>query len=203
VPRRATLLFASLAATDAALAATGHDKARRLTKPLLMPLLMVGRERPVQRALGLGGLGDIALLGSTDAAFTSGLVSFLAGHVAWVTALRPRSRGVIKRRRALALPYLAAWVGLNAYLWPRTGKDRLPVLIYSSALLSTALTALDTGDPVTVAGGVLFMTSDSLLALERFGDVHFTAQEGVVMTTYAAAQACLAHSQDIGAASSS
>jgi uncharacterized membrane protein YhhN len=100
---------------------------------------------------------------------------------------------VIARRPALVLPYVAAWVGLNAYLWPRTGKNRAPVLVYSAALLSTALAALDTGDAVTAAGGVLFMTSDSILALGRFGDVHVPGGEGVVMATYTAAQACLAH----------
>jgi uncharacterized membrane protein YhhN len=186
------VLFASFAAADAALAATGRTKARRFTKPFLMPLLMVGRDRSVQRALGLGGLGDVALLGKSETAFTGGLVCFLAGHLAWVAALRPRSRHLIERQPALALPYVLAWVGLNGYLWPRTGKNRIPVLVYSTALLSTALTALDTGDPMTAAGGVLFMASDSLLALERFGDLRFTGQEGVVMTTYAAAQACLA-----------
>ncbi len=184
--------FLALAATDAALATTGRDRARRFTKPFLMPLLMVGRERSVQRALGLGGLGDVALLGRSDAAFTGGLVSFLAGHVAWVVALRARSHHVMARRPALVLPYVAAWIGLNAYLWPRTGKNRVPVLVYSGALLSTALAALDTGDRITAMGGVLFMASDSLLALGRFGDVEVPGQEGVVMLTYAAAQACLA-----------
>jgi uncharacterized membrane protein YhhN len=157
-----------------------------------MPLLMLGRDRPVQRALALGGLGDVALLGGSEATFTAGLVSFLAGHLAWVVALRPRSRRLVRRRPALALPYVAAWLGLNAYLWPRTGKDRIPVLVYSGALVSTALVALDTGDLITSAGGVLFMASDSLLALERFGEVTFTGQEGVVMATYTAAQGCLA-----------
>jgi uncharacterized membrane protein YhhN len=198
VLRRSTVLFASFAAADTALAATGQDRARRFTKPFLMPLLMVGRERPVQRALGLGGLGDVALLGKSEAAFTGGLVSFLAGHLAWVVALRPRSRHLIERRPALVLPYVAAWVGLNAYLWPRTGRNRIPVLVYSSALLSTALAALDTGDPITTVGGVLFMTSDSLLALGRFGDLQFGGQEGVVMTTYATAQACLAQRRTPG-----
>jgi uncharacterized membrane protein YhhN len=191
--RRATALFVGLAAADTALAATGREPARRFTKPLLMPLLMVGRERPVQRALACGTAGDIALLGESEAAFTGGLVSFLAGHVAWIVALRPRSRGVIARRPALVLPYVAVWVGLNAYLWPRTGKNRVPVLVYSAALLSTALAALDTGDAVTAAGGALFMTSDSILALGRFGDMHVPGGDGVVMATYTAAQACLAH----------
>lgn len=179
-----------LAAVDTLLAAADRHRERRLTKPLLMPALLVGKPRPVQRALALGGLGDVALLGSSDAAFTAGLGSFLAGHVAWMAALRPRSRGALTP--AKAAPLLAAWVGLNAFLWKRTGRDRFPVLVYSAALMGTALAALDTGDPAVGAGGVLFVASDTLLALERFADVTLPLHEGVVMATYTSAQALLA-----------
>jgi uncharacterized membrane protein YhhN len=185
-------LYPALAAADATLAATGRASLRRLTKPLLMPTLLRGKPRATQRALAFGGLGDVALLGSGNAAFTAGLGSFLAGHVAWVAALRPRSTGVLARRPAAAVPYLAAWAGLNAYLWPRTGKDRIPVLVYSAALLATALAALDTGDKAVATGGALFLLSDSMLALERFGDVHLPAHEGIVMATYTSGQALLA-----------
>ncbi|MBK5306914.1 MAG: lysoplasmalogenase [Frankiaceae bacterium] len=190
--RRTSPLFVGLAATDTLLAATGRDHLRRMTKPLLMPALLRGKPKPVQRALALGGAGDVALLGKGDAAFTAGLGSFLAGHVAWVAALRPRSQGVLARNPAAAVPYLAAWAGLNAYLWPKTGKDRIPVLVYSAALLATALAALDTGDKAVAAGGALFMVSDTLLALEKFGDVHLPLHEGVVMATYTSGQALLA-----------
>jgi uncharacterized membrane protein YhhN len=185
-------VFPVLAAVDAVLAATGRDKARRVTKPLLMPTLMLDKDRPTQRALALGGAGDVALLGSGQAAFTAGLGSFLAGHLAWLAALRPHSTGRVARNPAIAAPYLAAWAGLNAYLWPRTGKDRVPVLVYSTALLATALAALDTGRTDVAAGGALFLASDALLALERFGDVHLPAHEGIVMGTYTSGQALLA-----------
>lgn len=179
-----------LAALDTVLAATGREGARRVSKPLLMPSLLRGRSRPTQRALALGGLGDIALLGESDLAFTAGLGSFLLGHLAWVAALRGRSTGHLKP--AQAVPYLAAWAGLNAYLWSRTGKDRLPVVAYSTALLATALAAADTGNPATTVGGALFLTSDTLLALERFAGVHLPAHEGLVMATYTTGQALLA-----------
>ena len=192
VPRPARLLYAALAATDALLAASGRDRSRRLTKPLLMPVLMIGRMRPTQRALALGGAGDIALLGRSDMAFRAGLSSFLAGHVAWVMAIRGRTSGRLAEQPLLALPYVTLWAGLNAYLWRRAGRDRLPVLVYSAALLATALAALDTGDPVTTAGGALFLTSDALLALERFADVRLPFHEGIVMVTYTTAQALLA-----------
>lgn len=191
--RRSTALYVALATADTLLAAGGRDRARRATKPLLMPVLQQGRDRATRRALVLGGAGDVALLGSGDLAFTAGLGSFLAGHLAWMAALHGRPGGGLLRRKPWAgAPYLAAFAGLNTYLWPRTGKDRLPVLAYSAALLGTALVALDSGKARTAAGGALFLLSDSLLALERFADVHLPAHEGWVMATYTGAQGLLA-----------
>jgi uncharacterized membrane protein YhhN len=185
------VLYPALAAADALLAAAGCDRLRRLTKPLLMPTLMRGKPRRVQRALALGGLGDVALLGTGSAAFSAGLGSFLAGHAAWIWVLRP-GNGLLRRRPVAAAPYLLAWAGLNAYLWSRTGKDRIPVLVYSTALLGTALAAADTGDPAVAAGGALFLVSDALLALEKFAGVELPLHEGLVMGTYTSAQALLA-----------
>lgn len=191
--RRSTAAYLALAATDTFLAATGREKQRRATKPLLMPTLQLGKDKATKRALGLGTAGDVALMADGDAAFTAGLGSFLAGHVAWMTAIRGRGDGGLLRRKPVAaVPYLAAFAGLNAYLWPRTGKDRLPVMVYSAALLGTALVALDSGRAKTAAGGALFLVSDTLLALERFADVHLPAHEGLVMATYTSAQGLLA-----------
>jgi uncharacterized membrane protein YhhN len=191
--RQAMTAFAALAAADALLAATGHDQPRWLTKPVLMPVLMLGRDRPTQLALALGGLGDIALLGRGQAAFTAGLGSFLAGHLAWIAALRRRpGRGYLRARAALAAPQVAAFGAMNACLWKRTGQDRVPVLIYSTVLLAMSLTALDSGSRRTAAGGALFLASDTLLALEKFGGLKLPAHEAVVMATYTTAQALLA-----------
>lgn len=191
--RRATPAFAVLAAADALLAVTGHGRHRWLTKPLLMPVLMAGRDRPAQRALALGGAGDVALLGRGDAAFTAGLVSFLAGHLAWIAALRQRPGGGYLRAHPFqAVPHVAAFGAMNAYLWKRTGQDRIPVVIYSTVLLAMSLTALDSGSPRTAAGGALFLASDTLLALEKFGDLRLPAHEALVMATYTTAQALLA-----------
>ena len=158
-----------------------------------MPVLMAGRDRPAQRALALGGAGDVALLGRSEAAFTAGLVSFLAGHMAWIVALRQRpGGGRLRARPALAVPHVAAFGAVNAYLWKRTGQDRIPVILYSAALLAMSLTALDSGSPRTAAGGALFLASDTLLALEKFGGLHLPAHEALVMATYTSAQALLA-----------
>ncbi|WP_088319938.1 lysoplasmalogenase [Kineosporia sp. R_H_3] len=193
--RAARLAYGALAVADVLLSASaspGAARARKVTKPLLMPALMVGRSAPTRRALALSGAGDVALLGSSDAAFTAGLGAFLAGQVAWVRALHGRGGGLLARRPAVAVPYVVAAVGLNAYLWRRAGKDRLPLAAYSAALTSMALAAADTGDPLTAAGGALFMASDGLIALDRFGGVRLPAQDAWVMGTYTAAQALLA-----------
>lgn len=190
---RPTPAFLAVAAADVALAAGGHHRPRRLTKPLLMPALMVNRDRPTQRALALGGVGDVALLGSSPQAFTAGLAAFLAGHLGWIAALRQRpSSGLVRRHPALGVPYVVAWAGLNAFLWPWTGRDRYPVAAYSAVLATMALVALDSGRLPTAAGGALFLTSDAMLALERFGGVELPGSEGLVMATYTAAQALLA-----------
>ena len=90
------------------------------------------------------------------------------------------------------MPHVATFAAVNAYLWKRTGKDRIPVFVYSAALLAMSLAALDTGSPRTAGGGALFLASDTLLALEKFGDLRLPAHEGLVMATYASAQALLA-----------
>ncbi len=193
---RATAAFVAVAVADVALAAgagSGRDRLRWLTKPLLMPTLMIGRDRLTQRALALGGAGDVALLGEGQGAFTAGLAAFLAGHLAWIQALRRRGgTGLVREHPALVLPFAAAAIGLNAYLWPHTGRDRYPVIAYSTALAAMAVTALDTGRPVTAAGGALFLTTDTLLALNRFAGVELPRHEGWVMATYVAAQGLLA-----------
>jgi uncharacterized membrane protein YhhN len=158
-----------------------------------MPTLQVGKDKATKRALGLGTAGDVAQRGHPHVAFTAGLGSVLARHVAWMTAIRQRgSSGFLRRKPLAAVPYVAAFAGLNAYLWPRTGKDRLPVLVYSAALMGTGLVALDSGNAKTAAGGALFMVSDTLLALEKFADVQLPAHEGLVMATYTSAQGLLA-----------
>jgi uncharacterized membrane protein YhhN len=193
VQRRSGIAYLALAAADTTLAAAGVRRWRWATKPLLMPALLPGADQPTRRALALCGAGDVALLGTGPAAFTAGLGCFLTGHLAWIAAIRSRpSRRLLRDNPALGLPYVAAWAGLNAYLWPRTGRDRLPVVAYSTVLLAMSLTALDSGEPAAVAGGALFLASDSLLALERFGGVHLPGHEGWVMASYTAAQACLA-----------
>ena len=193
VTTRARGAYAALALADTGLAAVGAERPRWVTKPLLMPALMVGRDRPTQRALALCWTGDVALLGRSKVAFTAGLAGFFAGQVAWVAAIRGRpGGGALRRRPILAVPTLVVYAGLNGYLWRRTGPDRLPMIVYGTALAAMALTAMDSGAAATSLGGQLFLASDALIAVDRFGGVRLPGHEGWVMATYTAAQGLLA-----------
>jgi uncharacterized membrane protein YhhN len=193
--------YFAVAATDVVLAGTGRRGARRLTKPALMPLLAAhvasGKEgedvKPLVLAgLGLSGAGDVALLGKGEGSFALGLSSFLAAHGCYLAAFAKRRRGGIGKAPWVAAAYGAAWVGLNAVLFPRTGKLRLPVVVYGTALAAMALAALDTDDPKVAAGGAAFMVSDSILALRTFGGATVPGADALVMLTYTAAQALIA-----------
>ena len=184
------------AAVDTLLAGRGNRRARRVTKPALMPLLAAhagGRSDPlVLGGLGLSWLGDVALLGKSEAAFAAGLSSFLAAHGCYLAAFAKRRRGGVAKVPWLAALYAGAWVALNAVLWPRTGRLRLPVVVYGTALAAMAVAALDTDDRAVAAGGAVFMVSDSILALRTFGGPQVPGADALVMLTYTAAQALIA-----------
>ena len=142
--------------------------------------------------LGLSWLGDVALLGEGDGPFTLGLGSFLLAHLSYLAAFRRRGAGVVRDRMWVAAAYGMAWCSLNALLWNRTGRLRLPVLTYGTILTAMGLAAFDTGNPETAIGGAAFLLSDSILAMDKFGVVALPAADGMVMATYTAAQGLIA-----------
>lgn len=203
--------YCAFAGVDIALSAAGRREARRLTKPVLMPLLAAqvmasqseGEGGLVAAGLGLSWLGDVALLGEGEAAFTAGLSSFLAAHLCYLAAFRKRNGDGVRRMPWLAAGYLLAWLVLNRVLWPRTGKLRVPVLVYGTALVGMALAALDTDVPAMAAGGACFVLSDGILALDRFSPGRRRWADPLVMLTYTAAQALIASGSCGGGASPS
>ena len=201
--RRFLHAYYAVAGADVVLAATGERRARRLTKPLLMPLLMAHVEaadadahdgtRPLVLAgLGMSGLGDVALLAKSEGAFAAGLGSFLAAHCCYLAAFAKRRRGGVRKAPWVAAAYGVAWSGLNAVLWPRTGRLRVPVVVYGTALAAMAIAALDTDDRAVAAGGAAFLVSDSILAMRKFDAAALRGADGLVMLTYTAAQALIA-----------
>ncbi|MGA2837176.1 MAG: lysoplasmalogenase [Acidimicrobiales bacterium] len=147
-------------------------------------------------------VGDVLLMLEKDL-FVPGLVSFLAGHVLFVVGLlQPPSpagappfsfstTGLVVASAAV----LAAAAG-PAFLIFRSlvggGHRELvgPVAVYLLAIATMAVLALNVGVPAAAAGAVLFVVSDTVLALGRF--VRPIPRGGVVVhVTYHLAQGLL------------
>lgn len=206
------IAYASIAAVDTALSASAkpsRHRARRFTKPLLMPVLAASlatdpraKNSPLRRTTlagqAAGWAGDVALLGDEPRHFALGATAFATGHASYITGLLgQRGPGV-----SLARP--AAIGALWAVAAPRTiiGAYRrepalAPVLAgYSAALSGTAAAAtlLDPQLPAaarraTMTGAALFLLSDSILGLRKFVLTDPPAWlEGAVMATYTGAQ---------------
>lgn len=149
-------------------------------------------------------IGDVLLMLETDL-FVAGLVSFLVAHVCYIaafaTAILGAADGGVVGRAALWAPLAVlvvyAVVTFKA-LRPGLGEMTLPVGAYVAVItvmgwLATADFALNPSSRTALglAGAVLFMASDTLLAVDRFRK-RLPYAQAFVLGTYFAAQWCLA-----------
>ena len=188
--------------------ASSNANAVQFTKPLLMPLLLAwllsvaGTTWPAPlRWIAVGLVfawgGDLALMGEGDTAFMLGIAGFLVMQVCYLVAfLRVPGPGLVRAWKVAAIPYALILVVVNALVWSDAGDLRIPVLVYSAVAVAMALAALDLVLRLpqalawrVAAGAILFVASDSLIALTAFGPMtQSPATEAVVMATYIAAQ---------------
>lgn len=123
--------------------------------------------------LVLGAVGDVALLGRGDRAFLGGLAAFLLGHIAYVVAiaqLAPPAQWI----HPLAIAPVVVGGGALAWLWPRLGAMRVPVIVYVLTIVTMVAGALAVRHPVLTTGAILFFASDLAVARDKFVDPGFT-----------------------------
>ena len=118
--------------------------------------------------------GDMFLLGSGSGFFLAGLVSFLLGHVAYVTAFF--AHGIRWRNSLLAILPVALITSIAmGWLTPQLPPDMvLPVYAYAtviSVMVITAFGAYGAAGPWLIpAGATLFYVSDLSVAAMQFAD---------------------------------
>ncbi len=141
-------------------------------------------------ALLLSTCGDIALLRSGNAAFMAGLGSFLLAHGLFVWAFLIDD--VARPPLWCAIPIGAAAV-FFVWLLPRTGPLKLPVLVYAAALVGMTLAAAarwdlrgDASGALAAVGALLFLLSDSALAVRQFNGPYPRAQASILSTYWLA-----------------
>lgn len=125
-------------------------------------------------ALALSAAGDFFLSRNGETAFLAGLASFLAAHLAYVPLFLSVGGGteiLTWQPWRLGLAVLAALGAalLMRRLVPAAGPQmRAPVAVYAAAILAMLLAAATVPSPVILIGAILFVASDSLLAIGRF-----------------------------------
>lgn len=168
-----------------------NDRLRWIAKPLAsIAFIAVGvaavRKNPslteldlaVVVGLALGAIGDVALL--SEHGFLAGLGSFLLGHIAYVVAvgtLIPPSEWFHAAGAAAFLP-IAIGVIVLAWLWPRLGKLRVPVICYVVVIVAMVVGAIALfrvrdipaapDRSLFAAGAVMFFASDLAVARDKF-----------------------------------
>lgn len=182
-------------------------------KPALLPLLGLYyittiREQQstlsiaVVLAIAFSWAGDVLLMFQQkgELFFMLGLVSFLSAHVFYIFAYRQHQSGddskTLKglQKVRFGFPILFAGFGLLSILYNHLGPLKIPVIVYAGVLTAMALVALFRFGKTTTssfsmvfAGAILFMMSDSLLAINKF--LEPLPFEGFwIMITYIGAQ---------------
>ncbi len=207
------MAFAALCGVELVAEALAVQPLIYATKPLLMPVLAIWfalRTSGVRRFLRqtviagllLSMLGDILLMfsggGYGTLFFLLGLVAFLCAHLCYtggfLTEVNLRN-GLLRKQPYWVAPFVVFLIVFVRWLWPGIPEGmRLPVAAYASVISMMALSVvnmrnhLDAAVANTIlAGALLFMLSDSLIAVQKFGHP-FAGSRVVIMATYLAGQ---------------
>lgn len=141
-------------------------------------------------------LGDVSLINKeVKIYFITGLISFLIAHILFIKIILKRIKKVsLKKVINTFIPFLIIIGLLFLLLRDSLGKMQFPVLIYGliiSLFVTVSLIANEqrrsTKSLYMLVGAIVFMTSDLLLAINKF---YYSAAilEILVMPTYILAQ---------------
>jgi alkylglycerol monooxygenase len=194
------VIMLEIAALATATAAVGMGDIFRVLKPCVMALAIVfvmqrGRMQWLLiAALAFSMIGDILL----PERFIPGLVSFLVAHLCYI-ALFKQDAPWFTSRKALACTLGAAAL-MYAVLFPNLAPVlKVAVACYAIVIACMAAqaigraTVLRDSNAITVAVGVvIFMLSDSILAINKFA-IPLPMADFVVLATYYAAQILIVH----------
>ena len=172
------------------------------TKPLLMILLLLyfvtstrtypGWRRLVVLALVFSWAGDVFLISGDW--FVAGLASFLIAHIFYIAAYQKTGAAKGALPSVVIIQFAFFGMLLIWLIYPGLNDLKAPVFIYALVLLTMGMWACkrrggtnQSSYRLVASGAVLFVLSDSLIALNRFA---FTipAERLLVMSIYLTAQ---------------
>jgi uncharacterized membrane protein YhhN len=200
-------LFAVCLLADLIAAGLHKEDWHFFSKPLLMPLLMAhflvnipsssSFRKYIIPALFFSWAGDVLLMfeGHQSIFFLLGLSSFLIAHIFYILFYHQVwVMEKIKNRWWLLPPVAVYYAALISLLYPYLADMKVPVPVYGIVISFMLLLALHMlfirnkkAGQWMMAGAVLFIVSDSILAINKFYQ-SFTAAGFLIMFTYGLAQ---------------
>jgi uncharacterized membrane protein YhhN len=180
-----------------------------LFKALIIPLLLIiflinihdfsnRLHRVFFAGLFFSWAGDVLLefTAKNEMFFMLGLGCFLITHIMYIVVFltTPGKNTITIKRIYLLIPVLVYGAFLVIYLYPHLGELRIPVIIYSMVILSMLSVVINSKDKLSqisfyriLGGAVLFVISDSAIAVNKFGQ-NFQYSDILIMSTYILAQ---------------
>ena len=164
-------------------------------KPLLMPTLIYwyiksdeNYSKTIVYALIFAFIGDFSLmfLHLNPLFFLIGLCSFLMTHLLYIFLFNrytdKNEKSIFWRRPHLALPFLLFGLSFMAFLFrensPKFIEMQIPLIIYTSVIMLMVLSAIGRFNKASqssfswvLVGAILFMFSDTIIALVNFSDI--------------------------------
>lgn len=202
------ILFWIFSLADIAALYVGENAWHNLIKPVLIPTLMLpllfGKIVSKFSHIILLGLffsfcGDLFLLYDEVKSnfFIYGLICFLLTHIIYIiyfNKIKPTQQSLLRKYPWIAALVAAYGVSLVQFLYPHLGAMKIPVIIYALVICIMFLYSLHAfvvvnkpANSYFVLGALFFVSSDSLLAINKFY-TPFNYAGIWIMLTYCAAQ---------------
>ena len=173
-----------------------------MTMVFILLIAILGQATlPFYKSMIITGLvfsmaGDVFLMLPSDR-FVAGLLAFLIAHLFYIAAFVSEISALIWWP---LIPLVIYGIIICIILAPSLGKLKLPVLVYVVVILIMAWLAWErwsqngqSGALLTSVGAVLFVISDTILAIDRFRGA-FKPARALKLATYFAAQLLIASS---------
>jgi len=129
-----------------------------------------------------------------DDMFIAGLASFLVAHIFYIIAYQKTGAATGKIRPFELVAFALYGIALMWILHPGLGGMLIPVMAYAFVLLTMGVWAHKRRGATAItsfrfvsAGVILFVISDSLIAVNKFA-IEVPGERLLVMSTYIAAQ---------------
>lgn len=184
------------------------DEIAWFLKPVLIPFLILGvyfsgsfpTKKLLLVALSFSWIGDIILLFADrdELFFIAGLIAFLISHIVYILLFNKQLKYKNRKNKAVF------WIGVTAIimyliimvsiLLPHLGDLTMPVFVYALVISTMLLFAFkgfltweEPGNWFVLIGAIAFVSSDSILAFNKFY-APIVMSSFLIMVTYLIAQ---------------